>query len=115
MAQAAVRIRTSPGPGLASSTVSTVNGLPKARQTAARVFMGWIQREGASGREGSVACLGREFKRALVGRGHNFQGAGRMSPAFRRSTAPPEKGILQRAAEAGSGLSEEPESLVLEL
>ena len=38
-----------------------------------------------------------------------------MSPASRRSTAPREKGILQRAAEAGSGLSEEPESLVLEL
>ena len=39
IAQAAVLIRTSPGPGSASSTVSTVNGLPNARQTAALVFM----------------------------------------------------------------------------
>ncbi len=40
MAQAAVLIRTSPGPGSASSIVSTVKGLPNARQTAALVFMG---------------------------------------------------------------------------
>jgi hypothetical protein len=40
IAQAAVLIRTSPAFGSASSTVSTVNGLPNARQTAALVFMG---------------------------------------------------------------------------
>jgi hypothetical protein len=39
IAQAAVLIRTSPAFGSASSTVSTVKGLPNARQTAALVFM----------------------------------------------------------------------------
>ena len=48
IAQAAVLISTSPGPGSASSTVSMVSGAPKARQTAALVFMGQIPREGCS-------------------------------------------------------------------
>ena len=39
MAQAAVLMRTSPAFGSASSTVSTVRGLPNARQTAALVCM----------------------------------------------------------------------------
>jgi hypothetical protein len=39
IAQAAVLMSASPGPGLASSIVSTVNGAPKARQMAALVFM----------------------------------------------------------------------------
>jgi hypothetical protein len=42
IAQAEVRIRTSPASGSASSTVSTVKGAPKTRQTAALVFMGHI-------------------------------------------------------------------------
>jgi hypothetical protein len=39
IAQAAIRTRASPGPGAASSISSIVNGLPKARQTAALVFI----------------------------------------------------------------------------
>ena len=40
IAQAAVLISTSPGPGSASSTVSIASGAPKTRQTAALVFIG---------------------------------------------------------------------------
>src|ERR1700722_14448765 len=69
IAQAAVLISTSPAPGSASSTVSIAKGAPKARQTAALVFMREIRSKSAAheavspAREAKVqaqSCGGRE-------------------------------------------------------
>ena len=78
IAQAAVRIRTSPGPGSASSTVSIGQGRAEGAADGGFRFHGnnpaeWRDLGGC----GSIPRLGQEFKRSLVARGNNFCGAGR--------------------------------------
>src|ERR1700722_14016997 len=69
IAQAAVLIRTSPGPGSASSTVSIVNGAPKARQTAALVFMGEFSAAIALGQAAKVSRSAGFRSSAVLRRG----------------------------------------------
>ena len=78
MAQAAVLISTSPGPGSASSTVSTVKGLPKARQTAAFVFIRQVSAEGDNSDEAAQSRAQVESSSAVLrGRAIIFVGQGR--------------------------------------
>src|ERR1700722_18884585 len=84
IAQAAVRISASPAPGSASSTVSIAKGAPKARQTAALVFMREIRSKSAAreavspAREAKVqaqSCGGREQFLGCVAGGGGPAGA----------------------------------------
>src|ERR1700733_4023762 len=84
IAQAAVRIMTSPGPGSASSTVSIVKGAPKARQTAALVFMWEIRSKRQLARR-LVPRAKRKCKRSLTVDGNNFWGA-QPAAGLRRGT-----------------------------
>ena len=82
IAQAAVLISTSPGPGSASSTVSMVSGAPKARQTAALVFMGGPAERITASNQG-FATSGLKIKRSLDVGAMNFCGTARSSLTLR--------------------------------
>src|SRR5580700_7542020 len=94
IAQAAVLISTSPAPGSASSTVSIAKGAPKARQTAALVFMREIRSKSAAreavspAREAKVqaqSCGGWEqFLGCVVGGGAPAEALHCPSPAAQR-------------------------------